>query len=147
MLSLLGVNIPDNKILVIGLTYIYGIGLTKSKLICKRLNLPLSTKPGDLNPKIYNRMAKLVTKYTIEMDLKKQIKQNIENLINLGTFRGLRHKLGLPVRGQRTRSNARTQRYLSNKLNIKKKIKTVFYKKNKKTIKKKIQNKKIKKKK
>ena len=126
MLYILGVNIPDNKSIVIGLTYIYGIGPTLSKLICHKLHINPLSKPKDLINKQLNLLAKLVNEYTIEMDLKKSIKDNIENLIHLGTYRGLRHKLGLPVRGQRTRSNARTQRYLSKKikLKVKPKIKT-----------------------
>jgi len=116
---LLGVNIPENKPIIIGLTYIYGIGNARAKLICHKLHINPLSKPKDLINKQLNKLGKLINQFSIEIDLKKNIKNNIQNLINLGTYRGLRHKLGLPVRGQRTRSNARTQRYLSKKLKTK----------------------------
>jgi small subunit ribosomal protein S13 len=130
---LLGVNIPENKPIVIGLTNIYGIGFTRSKLICHKLGINPLSQPKDLINKQLSKLGKLINRYSIEMDLKKNIKNNIQKLINLGTYRGLRHKLGLPVRGQRTRSNARTQKYLSKKIKTK-----IISNNNRKIIKKKI---------
>jgi len=122
MLYILGVNIPENKSIMIGLNTIYGIGPNLSKLICHKLYINPLSKPEDLTDKQINEIAKLVNNYIIEMDLKKKIKSNIERLILIGVHRGLRHRLGLPVRGQRTRSNAKTQKFLSNKIQFKNKV-------------------------
>lgn len=132
---LLGVNIPENKPIVIGLTSIYGIGEARAKLICHKLHINPLSRPKDLVNKQLSQLGKLINQYTIEIDLKKRIKTDIQNLMNTGSYRGLRHKLGLPVRGQRTRSNARTQRYLSKKLKLK--TKPNSNRNNKKTLKKK----------
>jgi len=116
MLYVLGVNLPDKKSVRIGLNSFYGIGNKTSKIICDRLNINVQYHVNQLTDLQINNLIKEIKNYTIEMDLRKKKKDNIEKLINIKSYRGFRHSFGLPVRGQRTRSNGKTQKLLSNKL-------------------------------
>ena len=106
-----GVNIPENKRIEIALTYIYGIGNSLSKKILKEAVIDANKKASDLTPKEVNDLKDLIEKeYKIEGDLRRQIMINIKRLKDIGAWRGLRHIKGLPVRGQRTKTNNRTVR-------------------------------------
>ena len=106
-----GVNIPENKRIEIALTYIYGIGNSLSKKILKELKVDINKKASDLTPKEVNDLKDYIEKnYKIEGDLRRQIMINIKRLKDIGTWRGHRHIKGLPVRGQRTKTNNRTVR-------------------------------------
>jgi len=106
-----GVNIPENKRIEIALTYIYGIGNSLSKKVLKDVNIDANKKASDLSPKEVNDLKDLIEKkYKIEGDLRRQIMINIKRLKDIGAWRGLRHIKGLPVRGQRTKTNNRTVR-------------------------------------
>lgn len=110
MARIAGVNIPDNKHLVIGLTYIYGIGGTRAQQVCDVLGLTGSLKVRDLTEVELDKIRAEVGKYDLEGDLRREISMNIKRLMDLGTNRGIRHRRGLPVRGQRTSTNARTRK-------------------------------------
>jgi small subunit ribosomal protein S13 len=106
-----GVNIPENKRIEIALTYIYGIGDNLSKTILNELKIDINKKASDLSPKEVNDLKDFIEKsYKIEGDLRRQIMINIKRLKDIGTWRGHRHSKGLPVRGQRTKTNNRTVR-------------------------------------
>jgi small subunit ribosomal protein S13 len=106
-----GVNIPENKRIEIALTYIYGIGNSLSKKILKELKVDINKKASDLTPKEVNDLKDYIEKnYKIEGDLRRQIMINVKRLKDIGAWRGLRHSKGLPVRGQRTKTNNRTVR-------------------------------------
>ncbi len=106
-----GVNIPENKRIEIALTYIYGIGNSLSKKILKETAIDANKKASDLTPKDVNDLKDLIEKkYKIEGDLRRQIMINVKRLKDIGAWRGLRHIKGLPVRGQRTKTNNRTVR-------------------------------------
>lgn len=105
-----GVDIPNNKRLEVALTYIFGIGLNTSQAILKKTKLDPNKRTQDLTPKEIAILNTALQKKVIEGDLRKTIRDNIETLKRLGAYRGLRHLAGLPSRGQRTRSNARTKR-------------------------------------
>ena len=106
-----GVNLPKDKRIEIGLTYIYGIGLTFSKRILKKLKVNPDTRVKDLGRDDVAAIQKeLTTSYVVEGDLRKEVTLNIKRLQEIGSYRGLRHKRGLPVRGQRTKTNARTRK-------------------------------------
>jgi len=105
-----GVDIPNNKRLEVALTYIFGIGLNTSKAILKETKLDPDKRTQDLTPKEIATLNAALQKKVIEGDLRKTIRDNVETLKRLGAYRGLRHLAGLPSRGQRTRSNARTKR-------------------------------------
>ena len=115
MLKLYGVNIPGHLPVNLGLTLIYGIGHNNSIVICNKLTINPLLKIDQLSNYQIALLIKEIRKYSIEADLKKLIKSNINQLILIGSYRGLRHKNGFPVRGQRTRSNAKTQKFLSKK--------------------------------
>ncbi|OGN59275.1 MAG: 30S ribosomal protein S13 [Chlamydiae bacterium RIFCSPHIGHO2_12_FULL_27_8] len=111
MPRIIGIDIPANKRLEISMTYLYGIGIHRSKEIIKKLNLNPNMKASELTEEDISKINALLQKeYTLEGDLRRQIQNNIKRLISIHSYRGLRHKLGLPVRGQRTRSNARTRK-------------------------------------
>lgn len=110
MARIAGVNIPDHKHLVISLTAIYGIGRTRARDICERLALNPSTKVRQLDEADIDRLRDEVSKYSVEGDLRRESAMSIKRLMDLGCYRGLRHRRGLPVRGQRTRTNARTRK-------------------------------------
>ena len=106
-----GVNIPENKRIEIALTYIYGIGNFLSKKILKEVKIDANKKASDLTPKEVNELKELIEKkYKIEGDLRRQIMINVKRLKDIGAWRGIRHIKGLPVRGQRTKTNNRTVR-------------------------------------
>lgn len=105
-----GVDIPNEKRIEIALRYIYGIGPTLTHKILKETKVDPDKRARDLNGEEIQLLTKAVTKYMVEGDLRKQVRENIERLKRIGTYRGLRHQNNLPVRGQRTRTNARTKR-------------------------------------
>ena len=110
MTRVAGVNIPDNKHLKIALTYIYGIGLTRSQAICTACGLKPEAKVRELSEEELDKIRGEITRYELEGDLRREIAMNIKRLMDLGCNRGIRHRRGLPVRGQRTRTNARTRK-------------------------------------
>ena len=106
-----GIELPKNKRLFIGLTYIYGIGRTNAKEICKKANIDEMKKVADLTMEEEKILRDIVqNEYVVEGALRTQIAMNIKRLMEIGCYRGLRHKRGLPVRGQRTHTNARTRK-------------------------------------
>jgi len=106
-----GINIPDNKKIIVSLSYIYGIGQSLAKQIISDLKIDPSKKASDLTNEELNRLRELVEKkYKIEGELKRTIQGNIKRLKEVGAYRGYRHSRGLPVRGQRTKTNSRTRR-------------------------------------
>lgn len=110
MARIAGVNIPDHKHVIVSLTAIYGIGRSRALFICKELQIDPAAKVKDLSPADVETLRSAVAKFTIEGDLRREISMNIKRLMDLGCYRGLRHRKGLPVRGQRTRTNARTRK-------------------------------------
>jgi small subunit ribosomal protein S13 len=106
-----GVDLPRDKRVEIGLTYIYGIGLTRAKAVIKATGVNPDTRVKDLtDAEVATLRGNIEANYQIEGDLRRWESMNIKRLIDIGTYRGRRHRLGLPVRGQRTRTNARTRR-------------------------------------
>lgn len=111
MARVAGVDIPDNKRVEVSLRRIYGIGPTRARQIAERARVEGNPRVGELSDEQLNRMRELVDKeYTVEGDLRREVNDNIRRLIDIGTYRGSRHRKGLPARGQRTRTNARTKR-------------------------------------
>lgn len=111
MLRVLGIDVPENKRLEISLTYIYGVGRCLSNEIINRLGLDRNMRAHKLTPDDIARINSLLqSEYVVEGDLRRQVQNNIKRLINIHSYRGLRHRSGLPVRGQRTRTNARTRK-------------------------------------
>ena len=110
MARIAGINIPDNKHAVISLTYVYGIGKTRSKAILAAVGIEESTKIAAVTDAQLDTLRDEVAKYTVEGDLRREITLNIKRLMDLGCYRGLRHRRSLPVRGQRTKTNARTRK-------------------------------------
>jgi len=110
MARVAGINIPAQKHTHIALTYIYGIGTTRSQQICQVASVEPQTKVRDLTEEQLDSIRNEVAKFTIEGDLRREISLNIKRLLDLGCYRGLRHRRGLPVRGQRTKTNARTRK-------------------------------------
>jgi len=106
-----GVNIPTNKRVEIALTYIHGIGRRQAQSICDRLSLPQERRVQDLSESELIQIRELIDReYTVEGDLRRETAMNVKRLMDLGCYRGLRHRKGLPVRGQRTSTNARTRK-------------------------------------
>jgi small subunit ribosomal protein S13 len=111
MARIAGVDLPPNKRVEIALTYIYGIGRTQSSKILSEAAINFDTKVRDLNDDEINKIRKLIEEqHEVEGDLRKDISFNIKRLMEIGSYRGLRHRRGLPVRGQRTHTNARTRK-------------------------------------
>ena len=110
MARIAGINIPTNKHIVIGLQSIFGIGQTRSKLICEILKLDPSTKVSELTEDQLESIRSAVSKYEVEGDLRREVSMNIKRLRDLGCYRGIRHRKSLPLRGQRTKTNARTRK-------------------------------------
>ena len=110
MARIAGINIPDRQHVEIGLTAIYGIGRTRSRAICTAAGVPLTKRVKDLNDAEMERLRDQIGRYTIEGDLRREVSMSIKRLMDLGCYRGVRHRRGLPVRGQRTRTNARTRK-------------------------------------
>ncbi len=110
MARIAGVNIPDNKHAVISLTYIYGVGRTTAQELCAATGVEESAKIGDLSEEQMDALRGKVAEMTVEGDLRREVSMNIKRLMDLGCNRGLRHRRGLPLRGQRTKTNARTRK-------------------------------------
>ncbi|WP_150429727.1 30S ribosomal protein S13 [Dechloromonas sp. ARDL1] len=110
MARIAGVNIPNHQHAEIALTAIYGIGRTRAQKICDAAGIGRTTKMKDLSDSDMDRLRDEVGKFTVEGDLRREVTMNIKRLMDLGCYRGLRHRKGLPCRGQRTRTNARTRK-------------------------------------
>lgn len=111
MARIAGVNIPTSKRVVISLTYIHGIGNTKAQEICAQVDIPLDRRVNQLTDDEVVRIREAIdSDYQVEGDLRREVAMNIKRLMDLGCYRGLRHRRGLPVRGQRTSTNARTRK-------------------------------------
>lgn len=110
MARIAGVNIPDNKHIVIGLTHIYGIGITRANKICAATGLNPQTKVKDLVEDELDKIRQEISSFQLEGDLRRDTAMNIKRLMDLGCYRGIRHRKGLPVRGQQTQTNARTRK-------------------------------------
>jgi small subunit ribosomal protein S13 len=111
MARISGVNLPPRKRIEFGLTYVYGIGLKSAQQILKELNIDFDTRVKDLSDQeVFAIQKKVADQYTTEGDLRKEVLMNIKRLQEIGSYRGTRHKKGLPTRGQRTKTNARTRK-------------------------------------
>ena len=110
MARIAGVNIPDNKHTVISLTYIYGVGRTTARQICASTGIAETAKISSLSEDQLEALRGAVAKQSVEGDLRREVNMSIKRLMDLGCYRGLRHRKGLPVRGQRTKTNARTRK-------------------------------------
>jgi len=110
MARIAGINVPDNKHAVISLTYIYGIGSTTARRICEAAGVKPTVRIQDLSEADLDAIRSEIGKISVEGDLRREVSMSIKRLMDLGTYRGMRHRRGLPVRGQRTRTNARTRK-------------------------------------
>ena len=110
MARLAGINIPDNKHAAISLTYIYGIGRTTAKQLCESTGVSPDAKVQDLTEEELDKLRSEIAKLNVEGDLRRENQLNIKRLLDLGCYRGIRHRRGLPLRGQRTKTNARTRK-------------------------------------
>jgi len=111
MARIAGVDLPKDKRIEIALTYIYGIGRSRSQEILTKAGIDFDTRVKDLTEKEVTKLRQIIdNEYKVEGDLRREYNQNIKRLIEIGCYRGLRHRKGLPVRGQRTRTNARTRK-------------------------------------
>jgi small subunit ribosomal protein S13 len=110
MARIAGVNIPNHKHAEIALTAIFGVGRTRAQKVCDAAGVPRSSKVKDLTEEQMERLRDEVGKFTVEGDLRREVTMNIKRLMDLGCYRGVRHRRGLPLRGQRTRTNARTRK-------------------------------------
>lgn len=110
MLRLVGIDLPENKRIEIALTYVYGIGPKISKIILERAKIDPNLRAKDLTAEGVAKLQKIIEEFKVEGDLRKEIRENVQRLKRIASYRGSRHSAGLPVRGQRTRTNARTLR-------------------------------------
>ncbi len=111
MARIAGVDVPDNKKVPYSLAYIYGIGIKSGFKICQKAGIDPERRVKELTEEEIARIRRIIeTEYKVEGDLRKEVAMNIKRLIEIGCYRGVRHRLGLPVRGQRTRTNARTRK-------------------------------------
>ena len=110
MARIAGINIPDQKHTVIALTAIYGIGKTRAKAVCAAAGIAEDVKIRELSEEQIEKLREEVGKFTVEGDLRREVTLSIKRLLDLGCYRGLRHRRSLPVRGQRTKTNARTRK-------------------------------------
>ena len=110
MARIAGINIPMNKHVGIGLTHIFGVGRTRALEVCEAAGIASSTKVKDLTEAEVAALRSQIAKFAVEGDLRREVSMNIKRLMDLGTWRGMRHRKGLPLRGQRTRTNARTRK-------------------------------------
>ena len=110
MARIAGINIPDQKHTVIALTYIYGIGRTTAAKICQNTDIQPHVKVNELDEVTLEKIRAEIAKLTVEGDLRRTVSMNIKRLMDLGCYRGIRHRKGLPVRGQRTKTNAKTRK-------------------------------------
>ena len=123
MARIAGVNIPVQKRVEIGLRYIHGIGPAKAKEICDRIAIPAERRVSDLSESELIQIREIIDReYIVEGDLRREVAMNIKRLMDLGCYRGLRHRKGLPVRGQRTHTNARTRKGPAKAIAGKKKV-------------------------
>ncbi|KAI8322700.1 ribosomal protein S13 [Martensiomyces pterosporus] len=116
MLHLLGVNLPDQKIVSVALTYFYGIGPATAQKICSKLSIYKECKLSELTEGQLNQLSGVLSDMTLENDLERQVKANVQHLRQIGTYVGKRHAMGLPVHGQRTRNNTKTAKKLNGRL-------------------------------
>ncbi len=122
MARIVGIDIPDNKHIEISLTYIFGIGRSTAKLICKKANVRFGTRTRDLTEEQTVRIRDIIeNEHKVEGALRSEVTMNIKRLMEIGSYRGMRHKMGLPVRGQRTHTNARTRKGPRNRPGAKRK--------------------------
>ena len=110
MARIAGINIPMNKHVWVGLTHIYGIGRSRARVLCDAAGIDPTTKVKDLTEAEVGALRSQIAKFPVEGDLRREVSMNIKRLMDLGSYRGMRHRRGLPVRGQRTRTNARTRK-------------------------------------
>ena len=110
MARIAGVNIPDNKHVRVSLTYVYGVGNSLAEKICEKLSIDQYTKVIDLSEQELESIRTEIGSYLVEGDLRRDISTNIKRLMDLGCYRGIRHRRGLPLRGQKTKTNARTRK-------------------------------------
>jgi small subunit ribosomal protein S13 len=110
MARIAGVNIPNHKHTEIALTSIFGVGRTRAQKVCDAAGVARNVKVKDLTEVQMDRLREEVAKFTVEGDLRREVTMNIKRLMDLGCYRGVRHRRGLPLRGQRTRTNARTRK-------------------------------------
>ncbi len=110
MARIAGVNIPDNKHAEISLTAIYGIGRSRARNICADVGIDPATKIKDLSEAELEKIRASLSRFTLEGDLRREVSMNIKRLMDLGCYRGIRHRRGLPLRGQRTKTNAKTRK-------------------------------------
>ncbi len=110
MARIAGINIPLHKHVVIALTSIFGIGSTRANQVCEAAGVAKDVKVKDLNEPEVENLRTEVAKFIVEGDLRREVSMNVKRLMDLGTYRGIRHRRGLPLRGQRTRTNARTRK-------------------------------------
>ncbi len=111
MARIAGVNIPSNKRVEIALTYVHGIGRTTAKTICERVGIPAERRVNELSDDEATKIREIVdSEFIVESDLRREVAMNIKAMMDIGSYRGLRHRRGLPVRGQRTKVNARTRK-------------------------------------
>ena len=110
MARIAGVNIPDNKHVRVSLTYIYGVGNSLSTVVCNKLDISLDKKVSDLTEQELESLRTELNNYVVEGDLRREVSTNIKRLMDLGCYRGIRHRRGLPVRGQKSKTNARTRK-------------------------------------
>ncbi len=122
MARIAGVNIPTNKRVVIALQYIHGIGSTKAREIIEKVNIPDSRRVNELSDAEVLQIRETIDRdYMVEGDLRREVSMNIKRLMDIGCYRGLRHRRGMPVRGQQTRTNARTRRGPKRAMGLRKK--------------------------
>ncbi len=110
MARIAGINIPTNKHIVIGLQHIFGVGRSSAGKICAAADIDPATQVGELSEPEVERIRSAIADYTVEGDLRREVSINIKRLLDLGCYRGIRHRRGLPMHGQRTRTNARTRK-------------------------------------
>lgn len=110
MARIAGINIPVQKHIVLSLTHIFGVGRTRARQACEAAGIDPSTKVKDLSEPEVEKLRAAIARYSVEGDLRRENAMNIKRLMDLGTYRGIRHRRGLPARGQRTRTNARTRK-------------------------------------
>ncbi len=110
MARIAGVNIPNHQHIIIGLTSVYGIGRSRAQLICATTGVLTTKKVKDLDDNELEKLRDEIARFTVEGDLRREVSMSIKRLMDLGCYRGLRHRKGLPCRGQRTRTNARTRK-------------------------------------
>lgn len=125
MARIAGVDVPRDKRVEIGLTYIYGIGLKTSQQLLEQTNVNPDTRVRDLTDDEVGRLREIIEReMRVEGDLRREVGMNIKRLMDIGCYRGLRHRRGMPVRGQRTKTNARTRRGPKRAMGVRKKVRT-----------------------